>query len=124
MKHEAQDAIDAVLAVDRLVHEPARLAILTVLSGAELVEFGFLETVCRLSKGNLSSHLSKLEPAGLVSTDKSFRGRRPLPRVSITATGRDSPQRSRPQHPHRHHSTPTTTEEHPPCPAHAFPPSS
>src|SRR3546814_3231043 len=59
MKHEAQDAIDAVLAVDRLVHEPARLAILTVLGGAELVEFGFLETVCRLSKGNLPSPLSR-----------------------------------------------------------------
>src|SRR3546814_3668194 len=83
MKHEAQDAIDAVLAVDRLVHEPARLAILTVLGGAELVEFGFLETVCRLSKGNLSSHLSKLEAAGLVSIDKSFRGKRPLTRVAI-----------------------------------------
>src|SRR3546814_1268146 len=97
MKHEAQDAIDAVLAVDRLVHEPARLAILTVLSGAELVEFGFLETVCRLSKGNLSSPLSKLETAGLVSIDKSFRGKRPLTRVSITDHGRDALQRYRAQ---------------------------
>src|SRR3546814_20055603 len=95
MKHEAQDAIDAVLAVDRLVHEPARLAILTVLSGAELVEFGFLETVCRLSKGNLSSHLSKLEAAGLVSIAKSFRGKRPLTRVPNTDTARAAPQRDR-----------------------------
>lgn len=97
MKHETQDAIDAVLGVDRLVHEPARLAILTVLDGAELVEFGFLETVCRLSKGNLSSHLSKLEAAGLVSIDKSFRGKRPLTRASITATGRDALERYRQQ---------------------------
>lgn len=97
MKSGTQDAIDAVLGVDRLVHEPARLAILTVLSGAELVEFGFLETVCRLSKGNLSSHLSKLEAAGLVLIDKSFRGKRPLTRVAITDTGRDALERYRAQ---------------------------
>ena len=48
MKPTTQAAVDGVLGVDRLVHEPARLAILTVLSGAEQVEFGFLETVCRL----------------------------------------------------------------------------
>ena len=90
MKPGTQDAIDNVLALDRLVHEPARLAILTVLSGAELVEFGFLETVCRLSKGNLSSHLSKLEAGGLVAIEKSFRGKRPLTRASITDAGRNA----------------------------------
>ena len=113
MKHEAQDAIDAVLAVDRLVHEPARLAILTVLDGAELVEFGFLETVCRLSKGNLSSHLSKLEAAGLVSIDKSFRGKRPLTRVSITGQGRDALERYRRQIAALINSAPTSNEESP-----------
>lgn len=90
MKPGTQDAIDNVLALDRLVHEPARLAILTVLSGAEMVEFGFLETVCRLSKGNLSSHLSKLEAGGLVAIEKSFRGKRPLTRASITDAGRNA----------------------------------
>ena len=57
---------------------------------AELVEFGFLETVCRLSKGNLSSHLSKLEAGGLVAIEKSFRGKRPLTRASITDAGRNA----------------------------------
>lgn len=95
MKPGTQNAIDNVLAIDRLVHEPARLAILTVLGSAELVEFGFLETVCRLSKGNLSSHLSKLEAAGLVAIDKSFRGKRPLTRVAITDTGRTALERYR-----------------------------
>jgi len=88
MKQETQAAVDGVLAVDRLVHEPARLAILTVLSGAEQVEFGFLETVCRLSKGNLSSHLSKLEAAGLVRIEKTYRGRKPLTLAAITEDGR------------------------------------
>lgn len=85
-----QRAIDKVLAVDRLVHEPARLAILAVLAGAEQVEFGFLETVCRLSRGNLSSHLSKLEAGGLVEIEKRFRRKRPLTLAAITPDGRDA----------------------------------
>ncbi len=97
MKPGTQDAIDNVLAIDRLVHEPARLAILTVLASAQQVEFGFLETICRLSKGNLSSHLSKLEAGGLVAIDKSFRGKRPLTQASITPAGRDALQRYRSQ---------------------------
>jgi len=97
MKPTTQAAVDGVLGVDRLVHEPARLAILTVLSGAEQVEFGFLETVCRLSKGNLSSHLGKLETGGLVAIEKTFRGRKPLTRVAITEEGRASLTRYRNQ---------------------------
>ena len=81
-------AIESLLGVDRLVHEPARLAILTVLSEAEWVEFSFLEAICQLSKGNLSSHLSKLEAASLVEIDKSFRGKRPLTQVRLSANGR------------------------------------
>ena len=107
MKSGTQDAIDAVLALDRLVHEPARLAILTVLGSAELIEFGFLETVCRLSKGNLSSHLSKLEAGGLVAVDKSFRGKRPLTRIAITDAGREALQRYRLQIAALIHSAPT-----------------
>ncbi len=88
MKKRTRTALDGVLAMDRLVHEPARLAILTVLSQAEFVEFGFLEMACRLSKGNLSSHLSKLEAGGLVSIDKRFEGKRPQTRAAITTEGR------------------------------------
>lgn len=97
MKADTRDAIDGLLAVDRLVHEPARLAVLTVLTGAEWAEFGFLETVCRLSKGNLSSHLAKLDAAGLVTIEKSFRGRKPLTRVAITTQGREALSRYRAQ---------------------------
>lgn len=76
------------MALDRLVHEPARLLILAVLAGAKQVEFGFLENMSGLSKGNLSSHMSKLEAAGLIEVKKSFRGKRPLTELSITAAGR------------------------------------
>jgi DNA-binding transcriptional ArsR family regulator len=97
MKTTTRNAVDAVLGVDRLVHEPARLAILTVLSGAAWAEFGFLETVCRLSKGNLSSHLAKLEDGGLVEIDKRFEGKKPVTRASITTAGRVALERYREQ---------------------------
>lgn len=89
--------IDNVLALDRLIHEPARLAILTVLSSVDWAEFSFLEDVCALSKGNLSSHLSKLEVAGLLEIEKSFRGKRPLTRVRLTDNGQQALQQYRAQ---------------------------
>src|SRR5690606_26129060 len=70
-------ATRAILGLDRLVHEPARLAILTVLAEADEVEFRFLEGVTGLTKGNISSHVSKLEAAGYVTVRKWFKGRVP-----------------------------------------------
>jgi DNA-binding transcriptional ArsR family regulator len=97
VKDSTRDAIDGVLGVDRLVHEPARLAILTVLSQAEHAEFSFLEMACRLSKGNLSSHLSKLEAGGLVVIEKRFVGKRPQTRAAITPAGQAALARYRDQ---------------------------
>jgi DNA-binding transcriptional ArsR family regulator len=77
-----------VLLLDRLIHEPARLLILSILAGAESAEFGFIEQLSGLSKGNLSSHLAKLEAAGLVDIKKSFRGKRPVTTLRVTSSGR------------------------------------
>lgn len=74
--------------LDRLVHEPARLSILTALQGVEDADFLFVQRVTGLSKGNLSSHLSKLEEGGLVRIEKEFVGKIPQTRVSLTAAGR------------------------------------
>lgn len=76
------------LQLDRLIHEPARLMILTILAGAESVEFRFIERISGLSKGNLSSHMSKLENAGLIEVIKTFRAKRPLTTLRITPAGR------------------------------------
>jgi hypothetical protein len=46
--------------LDRLIHEPTRLALLTVLSSTEDADFVFLQRTLKLTNGNLSSHLSKL----------------------------------------------------------------
>jgi DNA-binding MarR family transcriptional regulator len=79
-----RDALD----LDRLIHEPSRLAILTVLSSARDADFLFLQRTTKLTNGNLSSHLSKLEDAGLVAIEKAFVGKKPHTTVALTKEGR------------------------------------
>ena len=74
---------------DRLVHEPARLAILTALSACEKADFVFLRNLTGLTKGNLSSHLMKLEQGELVAIEKTFVGKQPITYVSLTGEGRE-----------------------------------
>ena len=80
--------IHQLLDLDRVVHEPARLAILTVLSADNEVEFKFLEEAIGLTPGNLSSHVAKLEAAGYLAVKKSFRDRLPVTAYRITDAGR------------------------------------
>lgn len=79
--------------LDRLVHEPARLAILTALSVCENGDFLFLQRLTGLTTGNLSSHLARLEGAGLVAIEKQFVGKKPHTRVRLTAAGREAIER-------------------------------
>ena len=74
--------------VDRVIHEPARLTILALLSGAKEADFLFLTRETGLTKGNLSSHLMKLEESGYVEIEKTFRGKIPLTLVRMTSKGR------------------------------------
>lgn len=77
------------LVLDRLIHEPGRLAILTVLSSVKSADFVFLQRATGLTKGNLSSHLTKLEEAGLVQIEKRFVLKKPNTNVELTKTGRE-----------------------------------
>ena len=79
---------DDDLVLDRLVHEPGRLAILTVLSSVGDADFLFLQRSTGLTKGNLSSHLTKLEDAGLVTIEKRFVRKKPNTRAALTPDGR------------------------------------
>ncbi len=76
------------LVLDRLIHEPGRLAILTVLSSVQAADFVFLQRATGLTKGNLSSHLSKLEEAGLVRIEKRFVRKKPNTNVALTPLGK------------------------------------
>ena len=79
---------DGELVLDRLIHEPGRLAILTVLSSVKDADFVFLQRTTGLTKGNLSSHLTKLEDAGLISIEKRFVRKKPNTNVALTPLGK------------------------------------
>jgi DNA-binding transcriptional ArsR family regulator len=76
--------------LDRLVHDPARLAILTALSVCERADFLFLVRITGLTKGNLSSHLSKLEEAKRVEIEKRFVKKKTQTLVRLSDTGRQT----------------------------------
>jgi DNA-binding MarR family transcriptional regulator len=78
----------AFAGIDRLVHEPARLHILTLLSVVESADFLFVMRQTGLTKGNLSSHMSKLEIAGYVEIKKEFVEKIPHTLLRITDQGR------------------------------------
>lgn len=90
MTAEGEAPLRGLMELDRVVHEPARLAILTVLAEADAVEFRFVEAVTGLTRGNLSSHASKLEAAGYIEVDKGFRGRTPVTTYRLTEPGREA----------------------------------
>ncbi|KPK09441.1 MAG: hypothetical protein AMS20_00570 [Gemmatimonas sp. SG8_28] len=75
-------------AIDRLIHEPARLLVMALLSVVESADFLFLLRQTGLTQGNLSSHLSKLEEAGYVEIAKTFQGKRPRTTLRISPAGR------------------------------------
>ncbi len=75
-------------AVDPIVHSPARLQILAVLSAVESADFIFIRRQTHLTKGNLSSHMSKLEEAGYITVKKEFVGKIPRTVLRLTSDGR------------------------------------
>lgn len=79
--------------VDRLIHEPARLAILTVLSSCRSADFLFLQNVTRLSKGNLSVQIWRLEESGLVKVEKVIEKKKTRTTVSLTRQGAEAVER-------------------------------
>jgi DNA-binding MarR family transcriptional regulator len=81
-------ALQDLASLDRVIHEPARLMILTVLYAVNEADFLYLQNECELTQGNLSSHLSKLEETRYVAVEKTFKGKYPLTICRLTAKGR------------------------------------
>jgi DNA-binding transcriptional ArsR family regulator len=77
--------------LERLFHEPNRLALMSALAstGEEGLCFGELRVACRLTDGNLSRHLTALEEEGIVRVEKTFVDRKPRTTVTPTAAGLD-----------------------------------
>jgi predicted ArsR family transcriptional regulator len=70
-----------------------RLAILKILTSAKEADFNFLLTTLGLTKGNLATHINKLESTGLIEVKKQFRGKIPHTSYRITKTGRQQFQK-------------------------------
>ena len=79
-----------VNALDDVIHGRVRLGVMAYLVGADTADFSALKSHLATSDGNLSVHLRKLEEAGYVTIDKSFRERKPLTSVKLTQTGREA----------------------------------
>ena len=79
--------------INRIVHEPVRLAILKILSSAKEADFNFLLTALGVTKGNLATHINKLELAQLIDVKKEFCGKMPHTTYNITKTGRQEFQK-------------------------------
>jgi DNA-binding transcriptional ArsR family regulator len=82
--------LQALANLDRVIHEPARLMIMTVLYAVTESDCLYLQRECGLTQGNLSSHLAKLEEANYVTILKTFKGKYPLTICSLTKNGREA----------------------------------
>jgi DNA-binding transcriptional ArsR family regulator len=82
--------IQRLAEVDRTIHEPARLMVVALLAAVQEADFQYLHQSTGLTKGNLSVHLSKLEEAGYIAIEKSFRGKYPLTVCRLTERGREA----------------------------------
>ncbi|MFX1309695.1 MAG: winged helix-turn-helix domain-containing protein [Promethearchaeota archaeon] len=87
-KAESDEIIQPLSDIDKVIHEPARLMIMSYLYVVESADFVFLRNQTGLTDGNLSSHLSKLESAGYVDIDKRFKGKKPQTMLKLSLKGR------------------------------------
>lgn len=76
--------------LDRVIHEPARLTIVALLYAVKEGDFLYLQRESGLTKGNLSSHLAKLEESGYIKVEKTYKGKLPLTLLNLTPKGRSA----------------------------------
>jgi DNA-binding MarR family transcriptional regulator len=80
--------IRTIAALDRIIHEPGRLMIVSLLFAVDRADFLYLQHETDMNKGTLSSHISRLEEAGYVEVEKTYRGKVPLTLLTLTKAGR------------------------------------
>ncbi len=88
---KAAEAVSGEL--DKIIHERMRLGIISALAANEKLSFTDLKNLLNTTDGNISVHARKLEEAGYLSFEKSFKGRMPLTEYKITAAGKKSLER-------------------------------
>lgn len=88
MMAQYSDDHELFAGIDKLIHEPARLMLMSFLYVVASADFLFIMNETGLTRGNLSSHMSKLENAGYIAVEKEFVGKRPRTMLRITDAGR------------------------------------
>jgi len=79
---------ETVLQLDRVIHEKGRLGIVSMLAASAELSFTELRDALEMTDGNLTTHVRTLQETGYVSVAKSYRRRRRLTTLSLTAAGR------------------------------------
>jgi DNA-binding transcriptional ArsR family regulator len=82
------DQLRAIADLDRVIHEPGRLMIVALLWAVKECDFLYLLHETEMNKGNLSSHLARLEEAGYVEIQKTYRGKVPMTLLRLKPAGR------------------------------------
>jgi DNA-binding MarR family transcriptional regulator len=85
---QAEPELHPLADIDKVIHAPPRLMVLTYLYVVESADYVFLLRLTGLTWGNLSTHLAKLEEAGYITMEKAFRGKKPHTTISLTEEGR------------------------------------
>jgi len=83
----------SITEVDKLIHEPSRLMILTILNAVEKADFVYLQRETGLTRGNLSAHLTKLNDGRYINIQKTFNGKIPQTICQITVDGKTAFQK-------------------------------
>ena len=89
-KKQTDENLSVLGHINKLIHEPARLMLLSQLYVVEEADFLFLEQQTGMTRGNLSTHLSKLENGGLIEIEKGYVGKIPRTVIRMTSGGRKS----------------------------------
>jgi DNA-binding MarR family transcriptional regulator len=84
------EQLQAISGLDRVIHEPGRLMIVALLWAVKECDFLYLLHETEMNKGNLSSHLARLEDAGYVEIEKTYRGKVPQTLLRLTRAGRNA----------------------------------
>ncbi len=82
--------VRAISSLDRVIHEPGRLMIVALLSAVQECDFLYLLHETGMNKGNLSSHLARLDEAGYIEVEKTYRGKLPHTLLRLTRAGREA----------------------------------
>ncbi len=82
------EQLRTIAELDRVIHEPGRLMIVALLAAVKECDFLYLLGETEMNKGNLSSHLARLEEAGYLQIEKTYRGKVPQTLLRLTRSGR------------------------------------